>query len=225
MKNNKILIVLMPVLLIILFAFGYLNVTNTKTDPIKFKNEYEKYNNEFYKITVNKDNNIKYSNYDEITKAIKSDTAIFYFGTSKDNDSRYAINNLLNLLENKKMDTVVYYLDISNDRYSYVVENDKVVYELDKNGNEIKGSNDYIKLVSVLDEFLLPYKLEVNDKTYDTLKKQILIPTLVFVKSGSILGALNVTVDIPYDELHEIYESYLNVMYQSSCDLNSVVPC
>ena len=44
MKNQKLLIILVPVLCCLLAAVAYIKMVNTETDAIKFKNEYEELN-------------------------------------------------------------------------------------------------------------------------------------------------------------------------------------
>ena len=80
------------------------------TNKNKFKEEYEKYNNEYTKIELEDTSIIKYSNKEEINKIIKEKTGVIYFGNPKDNLSRKAIETLLSAAINTGLDKI-YYLE------------------------------------------------------------------------------------------------------------------
>ena len=225
MKKEQILMILTPVLLLFLFALGYIKTINSKSDEIKFKTEYEALNNKYYKVKISKDNNIKYSSYREIFKLLDSGTGIIYLGYKEDNNSRYAIEILIKVLKENKYTDNVYYLDIHNDRDSYVVEDDKLVYELDDTGKEIKGTKNYLKLVQKLKNHLLDYMISLNDKTYSNGIKRIYFPSIIFVKSGQVLGIENIYEDMEYDEVYNIFDSYVSNINSSTCDVEKSEPC
>ena len=227
MKYEKLLIFLMPILLVIMAILGYIKLINNDDDSIKFKKEYEKLNSseEYYKISIAEKNQVKYSSYKQIFNVLKNSTGIIYFGYPEDNNSRFAIETLLNVIEDNKIDTTVYYLDIHSDRDSYTIENNKLVYEKDSNGNEIEGTKEYFGLMSYLDKFLGEYVLYFEDEEYNTNEKRIPIPAIIFVKDGNILGLEYGSIDIEYEDLYSIYEDYVLEMYSSTCDTNAVDPC
>lgn len=225
MKNQKILYMALIVLLFVAAIIGYFKVVNTSKDALKFKNEYEKLNDKYYKVTISNNNKIKYSSYSEITKLLKSDNAIIYLGYPEDNNSRYAINTLLKVIEDNSIDTNIYYLDIHNDRDSFVVEDGKVVYEKDLNGNEIKGTKDYLKLVDELDQYLYEYTLYFDDTEYDTGKKRINIPAIIFIKNSKILSIEYASVDIDYESLYSTYEYYILDMSSDTCEVGKESSC
>ena len=225
MNKEKVIMILTPILLILLFSIGYIKVITTDMDGIKFKNEYEKLNNKYYKVKIDKNNNIKYSNYKEVFKVLESNSGIIYLGYKEDDNSRYAIETLLKVLKHKKSTDTVYYLDIHNDRDSCVVENDKLVYELDENGNELKGTKNYLKLVEKLREYLPDYTISLDGKTYSNGAKKIFFPSIIFVKKGQILGIENIYEDMEYDEVYDIFDSYLSNTDLSTCDIEKSGPC
>ena len=223
--DNKKLIVLMPILLFVLTVFGYLKVFNTNMDNIKFKNEYEKLNEKYYEVKIDKNNKIKYSSYKELYKIIGKGTGIIYLGHNEDNDSRFAIETLLKALKDNEISDTIYYLDIYNDRDMYTIEDNNLVYEKDKNGNEIKGSKEYFKLIEYLDNYLGEYVLYLDDIEFDTNVKRIPIPTIIFVKDGNIVSLESISLEINKEDSYDIFEDDISKMYSTTCDTNSVEPC
>ena len=161
----------------------------------------------------------------ELFKVLKNDTGIIYLGNSKDNNSRFVIQTLLNVIKDKNINTKIYYLDILNDRDSYSIEDNKLVYETDSKGNEIKGTKNYFKLMEYLDDFLGEYIIYLNDIEYNTNEKRIPVPAIIFIKDGNILGLEYGSIDMNKDDLYSIFEEYILDMYSSTCDTNIVEPC
>lgn len=229
MDKNKVIIILMPILLVIMVILGYFNVFNTNTDSIRFKLEYEALNgkNDYYKVNINSNNNVKYSNYKEIFDVIKNKTGIIYLGYKESNDCRFAIDTLLKTIKENNINTNIYYLDNHMDRDSYIIEDDKLVYEKDNKGNEIKGTDNYFKLLELLDKNLSDYVLYLDDKKYEVGEKRLHFPAIIFVKKGNVLGIVYATQDMDYNDLELIYEDYLSDMYSTTCDTNKDIntPC
>lgn len=227
MKYEKLLMITMPILLVVAIVLGYFKVIRTQNDSIKFKNEYENLNSNknYYKINIDKENPIKYSSYKEIFEVLKSKTGIIYLGYPEDNNSRFAIETLLKVIEENNVDTTVYYLDIHNDRDSYTIENNELVYDIDKNGNQIKGTENYFKLLKLLDKNLSEYILYLDDKEYDVEEKRIIFPSIIFVNKGEVLGIEYASTDMEFEDLYYAYEHYILDMYSSVCDTNKETPC
>lgn len=197
MKKENVLMIIMPLLLLILVILGLLNVNNIN-DAIKFKNEYEALNGEYYEISVPSKNTIKYSSYKEIFNVLKNNTAIIFFGYPEDNNSRYTIEVLMKVLEDRKNDTTIYYLNIKDD-----VE---------------KESEDYLELVSILDNYLM---VSYEDVVHNNIK----IPSIVFIKDGKVLSVEKVTTEYEKEELYSTCEDNIVEMYSSSCDVGGEEPC
>ena len=104
------------------------------------------------------------------------------------------------------------------DRDSYTIDNEKLVYEKDKNDNEIKGTKNYFKLLKALDDNLFEYILYIDDKEYDTKEKRIHFPSMIFVKDGKVLGVEYASTDIKHQDLYDIYQDYILNMYSNTCD-------
>ena len=70
-------------LLFIILVLICVGCTNNKvSDSVKFKREYEKYNNEYLKLDIDEDNIIKYSDVQEINKIISSGTGVIFVGNA-----------------------------------------------------------------------------------------------------------------------------------------------
>lgn len=81
-----------------------------KTDAIKFKEEYEKYNNSKIELEIDENNIITYATTEEINKIIKEKTGVIFIGSPKDNLSRTAIKTLLEASDSTDL-TTIYYID------------------------------------------------------------------------------------------------------------------
>lgn len=240
MKKEKILLICLPILCGIAAILGYLKVINVENanekDSIKFKTEYEEYNNKetssgqkYINLKIDSDNPIKYSTYDEIIDVIKNKTGIIYLGFPECPWCRSAIPVLFDVVKDNEINTV-YYLNIKNDRTSYTVEDDELVYQIDEDGKEKKGTKGYHKLLKTLDKHLTEYIISYEDKTYETGEKRIYAPTVIFVKDGKVLGLHVSTVDTHlsgYDkmtieqkeELYSIYEEYILEIKEATCNV------
>ena len=242
MKKENILLICLPVLCFLTAVLGYFKVINSPVkinkDAIKFKEEYEKYNDKevssdkkYSSLDLSENNPIKYSTYDEIIDVIKNQTGIIYLGFPECPWCRSIIPVLFDVAKDNDINTI-YYLNMKNDRTSYIVEDDKLVYELDDKGNEKKGTEDYHKLIKVLDKHLTEYTVSYNEKTYETGEKRIYAPTVIFVKDGKVLGLHVSTVSShlngfdkmnkeQIEELYSIYENYILEIKSATCDIGS----
>lgn len=238
MKKEKIIFTLVPILAAILVAISYMKVANLDNDAIKFKMEYEEYNEKetgygqtYQVLDISEKNKIKYSTYEEIINVINEGSGIIYLGFPECPWCRTAIPVLFDVVNDNNIDTI-YYLNIKDDRDSYVVEDGKVQYALDNNGNEIKGSEGYLNLLKELDEYLTDYTITKDGKTYEVGEKRIYAPSVIFVKDGNVLGIQVSTVSgqksgfdkltkEQYQELYGIYENYVLDMTSNTCTKDS----
>ncbi len=101
--NKKLFFVIL-----ILICIGCTN--NKVSDSVKFKREYEKYNNEYLKLDIDEDNIIKYSDVQEINKIISSGTGVIFIGNAKDDISRRVIDILFKVSDSTGLDKI-YYID------------------------------------------------------------------------------------------------------------------
>lgn len=213
------------------------STTKTKSDAIKFKEEYESLNGTIRKkdgkkiksLKISKDNPMKYSNYDEIINIIKNGTGIIYLGFPDCPWCRSALPVLLESASDYKIDTI-YYLNMENERDEYEVVDGKVVYKKDDAGAKIKGSEGYFKLLKTLDKELDEYIItDKKGKKYKVGEKRIYVPFIIFVNNGKIVGTHTSTVksqesgyddltEKEYDELNGIYADYIKEMVDTYCD-------
>lgn len=234
MKEKKILLFLAPILCLILLILSFITFINKGNDSLKFKQEYESLNgktsflnNKYSKLNISVNNPIKYSNYDEIINLIKSGTGIIYLGFPECPWCRSALPVLLDVSKNNNVETI-YYLNIKNERDSYIVEDDKVIYAIDDDGKEIKGTNGYFELLKVLDEYLSEYVIELDGKLYEVGEKRLYAPSVIFVKNGYVTHIQVSTVEThidpyktltseQYSELYSIYENEILNIYNNTC--------
>ena len=65
-------------------------------DGLNFKVEYENYNSTNYQLNIEKDNNFKYLDMNNINNVFSSNNIIF-IGEPQDNKSRYLVDSLNNI--------------------------------------------------------------------------------------------------------------------------------
>lgn len=238
MKDKRIVFILVPILCAIAAILSYITIVDKSSDSIKFKEEYESLNgktsyadNKHSNLEISSNNPIKYSNYDEIINVIKKGSGIIYLGFPECPWCRSALPVLLDAAENNNVETI-YYLNIKNDRDSYVVEDGKLTYALDDNGNEIKGVDGYFKLLDALDEHLTDYVIEFEEEKYEVGEKRIYAPSVIFVKDGYVshiqvstvtthLNPYKALTEEQYEELYSIYESEILNVFSSTCSSDS----
>lgn len=237
MKKEKVLLIVLPIILLILVLLSYFKISSLNTDAMKFKREYEKYNNkkidsgkEYLNLNIKSNNPIKYKSADDLIDIISNKTGIIYLGFPECPWCRNAISVLLDVSEENDIKDI-YYFNIKNERDSYTLEDSKLVYEKDENGNEIKGTKDYSKLLKALDSVLFDYVLEIDGKKYETGVKRIYAPSVIFIKDGKIIGIQVSTVESQtdpykkltkdqYNELYDIYTDYVVKMKSSTCSID-----
>lgn len=113
-------------------------------DGIKFKVEYEEYNNELFELNIPKENKFKYVT-EENFNDVFSNTNLIYLGRPNDNLSRNIVNILIN---NNFNITDIYYVnldkinnELNKDNYNYLykyIENNNPALLFIKEGKVIK---------------------------------------------------------------------------------------
>lgn len=236
MKKEKILLICVPILCVVIAILGFLklDLTTENLDAINFKAEYEELNGKkvtdklsYSTLEIDEDNPIKYSNFDEILDVIKNKTGVIYLGFPGCPWCRSALPVLLDAADENEIKTI-YYMNILSERDTYVVEDKKLVYAKDDEGNEKKGTKGYFKLLEALDKHLTEYVVSFEGKEYKTGEKRIYAPSVIFVKEGKVLGIQVSTVEShksgfdkmteeQIDELYGIYEDYMLEMKKTTC--------
>ena len=236
--DNKILMALVPVLCAVIAIFAYLNVKDLEKqikneDAIKFKEEYEAVNEKenSIKIEIDEKNPIVYADYDKLLEIINNGTGIIYLGFPECPWCRNALPVLFDVAKDNNVE-LIYYMNILNERDSFVVEDKKLVYAKDEEGNEKKGTKGYKKLLKALDEHLTDYIVSFEGKEYKTGEKRIYAPTVIFVKDGEVVGLHVSTVESQenprealtkkqYNELYGIYEDYMLETLSGTCSIGT----
>lgn len=232
MKKETILIFTIPILCAIAAVLAYVKLINTDVDAVKFIKEYESLNEEGYlKLSIDENNPIEYADYDKLLEVINNGTGIIYLGFPECPWCRNALPVLFDVAKDNDIETI-YYMNILNERDSYVVEDGELVYATDDEGNEKKGTEGYFKLLDALEDHLSDYVIVFEDEEYETGEKRIYAPSVIFVRDGEVLGVHVSTVesqenpnegltDEQYEELYTIYEDYIIELQSGTCDVGT----
>ena len=193
-KRNKIYlgIILVCTFLVIIICglciYGKNKSTNKQTDAMRFKEEYEAFNDRvlsdgktpYLKLNIPQDNPFIYKSPKEILDVLTSETAIIYFGYAACPLARDTVEILLEAALEKNIKTI-YYVDIQNIRDEYEA-NGTLFPTKTKN-----GSAAYQALVSFFDEHLEVYYVEdSNNFAFSTGVKRIASPTVAVVDHGEV---------------------------------------
>lgn len=228
--------ILCAILIIVLVIGGYLayqfkdgkfkdadkKTTETKVnyteDEKKFKKEYESLNDQYEKISIIDDNNIKYISLSDANKMIKEQSGIIYFGYAKSNDSRNVIVSLLKAMESTSLDTI-YYVDIENvrDEYELNIKGNAAVKKTD-------ASNEYIETLSLLKKYLPDYQLKnTAGRNINVGEKRLVDPTIVSVQDGKIKDVFTGVLSSKEldQKMLDIVDNYLS----DSCPVDEPVDC
>lgn len=195
-KDQKILVLIITLIVIIAASFGvyaYKHKDEKKckteeTDALKFKREYEEYNDKkydngkpYFNINLSNKNLFKYISEEDSVKFLKEGTGVIYFGFPQCPWCRSLVPYLEEIGKEYGIKEI-YYLNISDIRDSYKIEDKKVV--VDK-----KGTDSYYELLTILDKYLTKFTIsDEKGKKYDTGVKRLYAPTTVVVKNGKIVG-------------------------------------
>ena len=173
-------------LVLILCSFVITGCFNKElTDSVKFKKEYEKYNNKkidnhkLRKVKIRKDNNIKYSSIKEIvTRIDNEETFAVFFGFPKDEYSRNIVEELMKADKEVNLDTL-YYVNIENVRDEFDVKDGKLVCTKE-------CSKDYLRLVEILDDYLDEYIIKYECTEFNTNTKRLNSPCVFSFIDGKV---------------------------------------
>lgn len=203
-------ITILALTLVVLFTLT--GCTNKDTDAYKFKEEYEKINNQKSKsgkmirpLKISEDNPFVYSTCKEIVEKIENkESFIVYFGFNDCPWCRSIITQLIKASKDKKVDKI-YYVDVKEIRD---------VKDFDESGNIIttkEGDESYMKLLELLDNVLSDYELTKDDEKISTNEKRIYAPNVVAISDGKALqletGISDKLTD-PYGRLTDEIEKY-----------------
>lgn len=196
-------------------------------DEEKFKKEYEALNDKYdeqrqmnyVNVDIKEDNNIIYSNAEEIIKLLESGTGIICFGFPECPWCRNAIPVLINTASEYSIKQIYYF-------NAYDIRDTK---HLDESGNIVtdkEGTTEYYRILELLSD-----KVSVYNGLNDDSIKRLYFPTVVFVKDGKVVNLHVSTVDSQENpsialtdnqksELEKIYTEGINDVYDILCDEN-----
>lgn len=240
-KKIILLIILVASILLTIFILKPFKKEELKTDNLKFKEEYEKLNDqvneknnkEYRNISIPKENPFIYSNAKDIINRINNkETFVIYFGFNSCPWCRSVLPTLMEVSEYLEVEKI-YYVDVQNIRNTLSLNDDNEV-ETTK-----EGTKEYHELVELLFDVLDDYTLtDKEGNEIETGKKRIYAPNVVTVVEGEVISletGISDKQDDAYMELtKEIKEDSYNKLYEilddfkikeSMCGINADSGC
>lgn len=188
--------------------FGFASTEKINEDAVRFKEEYEAYNGKeaygdatYQELEISEDSKIKYATAKEIIKILESGTGLIYLGFPTCPWCRGLIPALLDAVDCSCLENVTY-LNVSDLRDTYTLEDGKPVKTKDT-------SDEYYRILELLDEYLLDYTLTSDDgKEINVGEKRLYVPMVVAVKDGKIIDTRIDSVELdenqsPFDTLKD----------------------
>ena len=206
MSKKKIIILIgLAIILVAGLTFAYMYI-ESKKDSVKFKKEYESYNNvtwkdgtvsgKYLELDINRKNPIVYLNDDTIIDAMKSESKIIYFGFPDCNWCRNMAPVLIKAAEDNGIEKLYYYpfRDLRN-RYE---KGDK------------KAEQVYDEIVKMMDKHVTTTFDEGKKKG----QKKITAPTVVVTNKGKVISYHKNTVDSHTNYSKKLTEKQKNELYK-----------
>lgn len=147
-------------------------------DGLNFKVEYENYNSTNYQLNIEKDNNFKYLDMNNINNVFSSNNIIF-IGEPQDNKSRYLVDSLNNIEKDYKND--IYYYNYKDNNPKYEIKDEKLVKTSD-------GTKLYNEMLEKLNDYITTLNVEQEEQVYKTEEKVFSTPAIVFILDKKIYG-------------------------------------
>ena len=147
-------------------------------DGLNFKVEYENYNSTNYQLNIEKDNNFKYLDMNNINNVFSSNNIVF-IGEPQDNKSRYLVDSLNNIEKDYKND--IYYYNYKDNNPKYEIKDEKLVKTSD-------GTKLYNEMLEKLNDYITTLNVEQEEQVYKTEEKVFSTPAIVFILDKKIYG-------------------------------------
>lgn len=147
-------------------------------DGLNFKVEYENYNSTNYQLNIEKDNNFKYLDMNNINNVFSSNNVIF-IGEPQDNKSRYLVDSLNNIEKDYNID--IYYYNYKDNNPKYEIKDEKLVKTSD-------GTKLYSEMLEKLNDYVTTLNVEKEEQVYKTEEKIFSTPAIVFILDKKIYG-------------------------------------
>lgn len=190
--KKKILLSMVAIILLFGIATGCGKKEEKKNeDAIKFKEEYESFNNksndyfDYRTLNIDEDNSFVFITDEELVKKIENkDTFIVYFGDPQCPWCRSVVEQATKSAKENGIDKI-YYLRFWD---KFHEEKIRDVYELDEDNKprlKQEGSKAYPKLLEYLDNVLSEYTLKDKDgNSINVGEKRIFLPNFVAIVNG-----------------------------------------
>lgn len=189
-------------------------------DAAKFKEEYEKLNGEksstgqtYQKLSIDKDNKVKYGTLEDAVALLAEGTGVVYFGAPDCPWCRSIVPSLLKKIDCSCLENVLY-VDMTGKRNTYEVKDNKPV-------ETEQADQDYYRLLELLDEHLENYSIKDDDGVEHVVpEKRIYLPLVVGVRNGKVVSAHTGSVELgdtqsPFDDLSDVQRSELEVIFEN----------
>lgn len=147
-------------------------------DGLNFKVEYENYNSTNYQLNIEKDNNFKYLDMNNINNVFSSNNVIF-IGEPQDNKTRYLVDSLNNIEKDYNID--IYYYNYKDNNPKYEIKDEKLVKTSD-------GTKLYNEMLKKLNNYITTLNVEKEEQVYKTEEKVFPTPAIVFILDKKIYG-------------------------------------
>ncbi len=147
-------------------------------DGLNFKVEYENYNSTNYQLNIEKDNNFKYIDMNNINNVFSSNNVIF-IGDPQDNKSRYLVESLNNIEKDYNVD--IYYYNYKDNNPKYEIKDEKLVKTSD-------GTKLYSEMLEKLNDYITTLNVEKEEQVYETEEKVFSTSAIVFILDKKIYG-------------------------------------
>lgn len=225
MKKRSIFVIFAILFLLIITGCGYVE-EETKPAENKFKVEYESLNGKeindtgkmYRTIEIPEEHPFVYTDANDIiTRMDNGETFVVYFGFAKCPWCRSVLPTLIDVASELGLKTV-YYVDVSEIRDVYKLEDDKAVMTKE-------GSEGYIGLLKRLDSVLDEYTLVNDDKEEIKVgEKRIYAPNIVSIVDGQAKELETGISDLQDDAFMELTEDMKKDMYNKfKCSIKCVL--
>ena len=226
-------------LILIAIVLTACNKAGDTKDALKFKEEYEAYNDqsndyfEYRNLSIDSSNPFIYSTDKEIVSKIENkESFIVYFGDPECPWCRSVIEEAIKIAKENNIDSI-YYVRFWNGFHKETIRD---VYELNSENKPVlkeKGSDAYYKLLEYLDNVLEDYTLkDDNGNIIDVNEKRIFLPNFVSIIDGEAKELIqgisekqesynaSLTDEIINDEkkiFNDFFNKYSNQNYNKLC--------
>ena len=217
--KNKLLAVLIAIFSILILT----SCVDKNSDAYKFKTEYESLNNtkvfgkKVRNIKIDDNNPFIYAKASDIVKKIENnETFVVYFGFAKCPWCRSVLPTLIDVAKKENLQTI-YYVDVYDIRDTLKQDENKNVV------TDKKGSDDYYKLLTYLNDVLDDYELsDENGNKINTNEKRIYAPNVISIVDGK---ATKMTTGISKKQTDAYMKLTKEMQKETYNDFKCVIKC